>query len=76
MITDTVRACMARAFNTEPAQLPADVAQANFPRWDSLRHLHLVSELEMAFDVTFEPAEMGRMTSFQSVVSAIETKGG
>ena len=30
-------------------------SQANCPEWDSLHHLNIIVELEMAFDISFEP---------------------
>lgn len=49
-------------------------SQKNCEKWDSLAHLNLIVELETEFDVSFEPEEIGEMTSFESIVSQLEKK--
>lgn len=49
-------------------------SQDNCDNWDSLRHLNLVVELEMAFDITFEPEEIAEMKSITAVESMVKTK--
>ena len=51
-------------------------SQANCPAWDSLGQLNLVAELEDAFDVCFEPEEIGEMKSFDDIVFLLHTKMG
>ncbi|UKI43864.1 MAG: acyl carrier protein [Porphyromonadaceae bacterium] len=42
--------------------------------WDSLHHLMLISELEDAFGVEFDPEEMAEMKTFAQVKSTLESK--
>lgn len=48
--------------------------QKNCLKWDSLRHLNFIIELEDAFDISFEPEEIAQMKSIQNVVNFINTK--
>ena len=47
-------------------------SQKNCEKWDSLAHLNLIVELESEFGVTFEPEDIGEMTSFEGVISHLE----
>ena len=49
-------------------------SQATCVEWDSLRHLDLVLELEMEFDVSFEPDEMVKMISLDVIEQIIAAK--
>ena len=43
-------------------------SQGNCEKWDSLAHLNLIVELESEFGVTFEPEEIGEMTSYEKIL--------
>ena len=49
-------------------------SQKTCEKWDSLAHLNLIVELESEFDVSFEPEEIGTMTSFDSVLYQLKQK--
>ena len=51
-------------------------SQANSPEWDSLHHLNIIVELEMAFDISFEPEEMGEMKSVADIERLVTQKLG
>lgn len=42
--------------------------------WDSLHNLNLAVELEMAFNVSFEPEEIEQMCSYEDIVRIINSK--
>lgn len=48
--------------------------QETCENWDSLHHLMLISELEDAFGVEFDPEEMAEMKTFAQVKSTLESK--
>lgn len=50
------------------------VSQENCEQWDSLAQLNLVVELEDAFDITFEPEEIGEMKSFSVILEFVKKK--
>lgn len=50
------------------------VSQKNCEKWDSLNHLNLIIELELAFDVSFEPEEIGAMKSFVDIRNILTNK--
>lgn len=63
---------MKNVFNTE--DVTTATSQSNCDKWDSLRHLNLIVELEDAFDMEFEPEEIAEMKSVAAVKKVIESK--
>jgi acyl carrier protein len=45
---------------------------ANCEKWDSLNHLILISALEEAFDVSFEPEEIAEMKSIAEIEKRVK----
>ena len=50
-------------------------SQETIAKWDSMGHLNLMVELEMAFDVSFEPYEMAAIHSFGDIIQVLKQKG-
>jgi acyl carrier protein len=42
--------------------------------WDSLHHLNLIIELELEFDISFEPEEIACMKSIDAIEKIISAK--
>lgn len=61
-----------RVFNDE--SIDKDCSQKNCKAWDSMNQLNLVVELEMEFDISLEPEEIGKMVSFDDVVRIVASK--
>ena len=55
-------------------EVSMDTSQDNCENWNSLRHLNLVSELEEAFDMEFEPEEIAEMHSVNCIIEIIKKK--
>jgi acyl carrier protein len=55
-------------------EVDENASQNSIPQWDSLRHLNLVIELEVEFDVSFEPEEIAEMKSVSKIEELIESK--
>ncbi|KAA6330059.1 Acyl carrier protein [termite gut metagenome] len=47
-------------------------SQQNCEKWDSLRHLNLVIELEEEFNVSFEPEDIAEMKDIDSIIRKIQ----
>ena len=65
---------MAEIFEVDVNKLPESFNQQDVENWDSLRHLSLIVELESAFGISFEPEEISKMNSFQSVIKFTKEK--
>ena len=46
----------------------------DFPTWDSVGHLSILSSVEEAFDISFEPEEMMEMEDVKDIVNAVNAK--
>jgi len=55
-------------------EVDENASQKSIPQWDSLHHLNLVIELEVEFDVSFEPEEIAEMTNINVIESMIKEK--
>jgi acyl carrier protein len=49
-----------------------NVSQDNCIKWDSLNHLNLILEIEMEFDVSFDPEEIAEIKSASNILSHYE----
>ena len=58
----------------ETEDISLNTSQENCESWNSLRHLNLVSELEEAFNMEFEPEEIADMHSVNSIIEIIKKK--
>ena len=58
----------------ETEDISLNTSQDNCENWNSLRHLNLVSELEDAFNMEFEPEEIADMHSVNSIIEIIKKK--
>ncbi len=58
----------------ETGDISLNTSQENCENWNSLRHLNLVSELEDAFNMEFEPEEIADMHSVNSIIEIIKKK--
>lgn len=74
MNIDQIKAIMAKVFNLEVAAITNDASQQTLAAWDSLAHLNLIVELESEFDVSFEPEEIGVMTTLEAVEATLAAK--
>lgn len=71
-LEETVLEIMRQTFEMD--EVSHDVSQKNCPKWDSLHHLTLASELEEQFDIELEPEEIAEMTDFSKVIAMLESK--
>ena len=46
----------------------------DFPQWDSMGHLTILSNVEEAFDINFEPEEMMDLEDVHDIIAAVEEK--
>lgn len=69
-----IKEIMASVFEVPADSLPDSFEQSDIESWDSLHHLNLIVELESAFDISYEPEEIGEMNSFEKVVNYTKEK--
>ena len=69
---DKILEVMRRVFQNE--DVDTSCSQVNCEQWDSMNHLNLIVELELEFDTSFEPEEIGEMTTFAKVLAVVQEK--
>ena len=67
-VLEAVRMIAGDLFEMEPAQIGEDFSPEKDARWDSLKHLGLVTAIEDQYDVAFEPEEIEQMTDIAAIV--------
>ena len=58
----------------EDDSVTKETSQENNSKWDSLRQLNLMIELESEFGVSFEPDEMTYMVSYEKIVETLNNR--
>jgi acyl carrier protein len=58
----------------EKIELDLESNKENLKQWDSLKHLHLILELEEQLNVRFNIEEIERMTNVERIISILKQK--
>lgn len=58
----------------EVSEVNENSTVGDFPAWDSVGHLSILSNVEEAFDISFEPEEMMEMEDVKDIVAAVNAK--
>lgn len=66
---------VARALRVPAASITDESSPETLRRWDSLRHLELMTEVEEAYGVRFSTADMVRARSVGQIRSLLREKG-
>ena len=56
------------------SEVTLDSTICDFPAWDSMGHLTILSSVEEAFEINFEPEEMMELEAASDIVKAVEEK--
>jgi len=67
---------VAEVCETDVANITGESTIGDFPQWDSMGHLTILSNVEEAFDINFEPEEMMDLEDVDDIVNAVEEKIG
>lgn len=71
---DKVKEIVAAVCETTPDNINAETTIGDFPQWDSMGHLTILSQVEEAFDISFEPEEMMDLEDVSDIVKAVDDK--
>lgn len=75
-IKEKVFEIVANVCETEPANITEQSTIGDFAGWDSMGHLTILSNVEEAFDINFEPEEMMDLEDVADIVKAVSEKIG
>lgn len=58
----------------EVSEVTENSTVGDFPQWDSVGHLSILSKVEETFDISFEPEEMMEMEDVKDIAEAVNQK--
>lgn len=58
----------------EVSEVSENSTVGDFPQWDSVGHLSILSKVEETFDISFEPEEMMEMEDVKDIAEAVYGK--
>lgn len=65
---------VATTCDVDKSEVNENSTVGDFPAWDSVGHLSILSSVEEAFDINFEPEEMMEMEDVKDIVEAVNSK--
>lgn len=65
---------VASTCEVEKSEVSEKSMVGDFPAWDSVGHLTILSNVEEAFDISFEPEEMMEIEDVKDIVDAVNAK--
>lgn len=65
---------VATTCDVDKSEVNENSTVGDFPAWDSVGHLSILSSVEEAFDISFEPEEMMEMEDVKDIVAAVNEK--
>lgn len=65
---------VATTCDVDKSEVTENSTVGDFPAWDSVGHLSILSNVEEAFDISFEPEEMMEIEDVKDIVNAVNVK--
>ena len=65
---------VATTCDVDKSEVNENSTVGDFPAWDSVGHLSILSSVEEAFDISFEPEEMMEMEDVKDIAEAVKQK--
>lgn len=73
-ILEKVIEIVATTCDVDKSEVNENSTVGDFPAWDSVGHLSILSSVEEAFDISFEPEEMMEMEDVKDIAEAVKQK--
>ena len=67
VLDQRLRRVFASVFGVDPDRLAEDDSPTSIPDWDSVNHIHLILSLESEFGVSFDPGEIGELSTVGAI---------
>ena len=65
---------VATTCEVDKSEITGNSTVGDFPAWDSIGHLTILSTIEEEFNINFEPEEMMEIEDVNDIVKAVEAK--
>lgn len=73
-IKDKVCGIIARICGVAPSEITENSTVGDYPQWDSVGHLSILSQVEEIFDISFEPEEMMEIEDVNDIIKTVKSK--
>lgn len=73
-VLEQVIEIVASVCEVDKTEVTPESTVGDFPAWDSMGHLSILSQVEETFGISFEPEEMMELEDVSDIVKAIENK--
>lgn len=73
-VKEKVFEIVASVCETDVTNVTEECTIGDFPQWDSIGHLTILTNVEEAFDINFEPEEMMDLEDVHDIIEAVEEK--
>lgn len=71
-MNEQVISIIAKTLEVEPSVIEPDLGVGDLPEWTSLKHMMVIAELEKAFNIKFDSAELMNLEDVSDLVSLVE----
>jgi acyl carrier protein len=71
-ISEKVKKIIAEAIEVEVSKIEEDTAIGDFPKWDSMGQIIIISALEKEFDFKFDPEVIMDLEDVGDMIEAVE----
>jgi len=75
-MTDKLKSVFQKVLEENDITLTREMTAQDIEKWDSLRHIQLISEVERAFGIKFKLREVLSMKNVGDLIDLIHTKQG
>jgi acyl carrier protein len=75
-VTGTLTSVFQKVFEENDITITREMTAQDIEKWDSLRHIQLISEVERAFKIKFKLREISRMKNVGDLIDLIHAKQG
>ena len=73
-ITKEIRELIAEILGVDSDQIDTETAIGDFPEWDSLHHIQIISSIEKKYGIRFTPDVMMDLEDVNDIVDATEAR--
>lgn len=73
-VLEKVIEIVATTCDVDKSEVTENSMVGDFPAWDSVGHLSILSNVEEAFDISFEPEEMMELEDVKDIAEAVKSK--
>ena len=71
-ITEKVKQIVAKSIEVDIIKINDDTAIGDFPKWDSMNQLIIITSLEEEFDIKCDPEDIMELEDVGDMIEAIE----